>query len=43
MACNDCGFVQYLMESAQNNKEYWMATEVFVYLHGGKDYCDRMV
>lgn len=22
-------------------REYWLMTEVFVYLHNGKDYCDH--
>ena len=24
----------------QSNREYWIMTEIFVYLHNGKDYCD---
>lgn len=23
----------------QSNREYWIMTEIFVYLHEGKDYC----
>jgi len=24
----------------QTNREYWIFTEIFVYLHNGKDYCN---
>ena len=24
----------------QTNREYWIMTEIFVYLHNGKDACD---
>jgi len=26
-------------EDGMTNREYWIMTEVFVYLHNGKDYC----
>jgi hypothetical protein len=29
-----------LSEPQGTNREYWLMTEVFVYLHGGEDYCD---
>ena len=32
-------FIKSLGEP-QSNREYWIMTEIFVYLHNGKDYCD---
>ncbi len=36
--CNHEQFIISLGEP-QSNREYWIMTEIFVYLHGGKDYC----
>lgn len=39
--CPHCEFISNTFhEEIKNNYEYWIMTEVFVYLHGGKDYCD---
>jgi len=34
-------WVDYLTscEDGMTNREYWIMTEVFVYLHDGKDFC----
>ena len=37
--CKHCTFIESLGKP-QSNREYWIITEVFVYLHGGKDYCN---
>ena len=37
--CKHEQFIKSLGEP-QSNREYWMMTEIFVYLHNGKDYCD---
>lgn len=40
--CPHCAFLDYLFEpeGIQSNREYWLFTEMYVYLHDGKDYCD---
>jgi len=38
--CPHCKFINDLFQKCDNNKEYWLMTEVFVYLHNGKDYCE---
>ncbi len=42
MSCPHCKFMEELFkdDDIKNNREYWIMTEVFVYLHEGKDYCD---
>jgi len=37
--CPHCEFMETLGD-IQSNREYWISTEIFVYLHNGKDYCD---
>ena len=37
--CPHCKFIETLGDF-QSNREYWLITEIFVYLHNGKDYCD---
>ena len=37
--CPYCEFIGTLGD-VQSNREYWIITEIFVYLHGGKDYCN---
>lgn len=39
--CEHCSFISKTFPPAvqMTNREYWLMTEVFVYLHGGKDYC----
>ena len=41
--CKHCSFISKTFPSADQmtKREYWLMTEVFVYLHGGKDYCDN--
>ena len=43
--CPHCEFLEklgkYLIGCGDStNREYWMITEMFVYLHSGKDYCN---
>ena len=40
--CPHCKFLNETFGTIEKatNKEYWLYTEVFVYLHNGKDYCD---
>ena len=38
--CNSCNLVKQVMNTEKNNYVYWLATELFVELHDGKDYCD---
>jgi len=39
MSCKHAEFFN-LIGDPQSNREYWIFTETFVYLHGGKDYCN---
>lgn len=39
--CKHCEFIEKTFYEINNNYEYWLMTEVFVYLHNGKDYCDK--
>jgi hypothetical protein len=41
--CPYCEFISKTFSSTINmtNREYWIMTEVFVYLHNGKDYCNN--
>ena len=41
--CPHCKFLAELFKEDQieSNREYWIMTEVFVYLHDGKDYCNH--
>ena len=39
--CRSCDLLSQLAESAEKTEwNYWLMTEIFVRLHGGKDYCD---
>ena len=43
MRCPHCAFIETTFNDKhpiESNREYWRMTEIFVYLHGGKDYCD---
>ena len=42
--CPHCKFLSELFsnDEIESNREYWIMTEVFVYLHDGKDYCNYM-
>ena len=37
--CKHEQFINSLGEP-KSNREYWIMTEIFVYLHNNKDYCD---
>lgn len=37
--CKHEKFIESLGEP-QTNREYWIMTEIFVYLHDGKDFCN---
>ena len=41
--CEKCGFLHKLFSNIKDmtNREYWIMTEVFVFIHDGKDYCDK--
>ena len=38
--CPHCKFINSLFFKVETNREYWLYTEIFVYLHDGKDYCN---
>ena len=38
--CPHCKFLDNTFGEILSNREYWLYTEMFVYLHNGKDYCD---
>jgi len=40
--CPSCKFFDFLYSGVEikSNREYWIMTEVFVFLHEGKDYCN---
>lgn len=40
--CPHCKFIGTLGE-VQSNREYWLITEIFVYLHDGKDFCNNKI
>ena len=42
MKCKACELLDkiYDLKPIQSNYDYWLFTELFVYLHDGKDYCD---
>lgn len=40
--CKACKFIDKIFfnfKSIKSNYDYWLMTELFVYLHDGKDYC----
>ncbi len=39
--CKSCKIVKKITDKAKNNYEYWIATEVFIILHNGKDCCNN--
>lgn len=41
--CPHCEFLSNTFKGATDatEREYWLFTEVFIYLHRGKDYCDN--
>ena len=39
--CWKCSLVDWLAKRANlTNKNYWHLTNLFVWMHGGKDYCE---
>jgi len=39
--CPHCKFLEDTFhEEIKSNYDYWIVTEVYVYLHDGKDYCN---
>ncbi len=40
--CKHCKWLEQLFsdDKIESNREYWIMTEIFVYLHDGKDYCN---
>lgn len=45
MSCKHCEYISQLFNRLEDmtNREYWTMTEIFVYLHNGKDYCDESI
>jgi len=40
--CKHCEFLtKTFYKPFKNNYDYWIFTEVFVYTHKGKDYCNK--
>lgn len=40
MSCEKCGLLTELYErTPQRYRDYWAMTELFVFLHDGKDHC----
>jgi len=40
MSCEKCELLMELYErTPQTNRDYWVMTELFVFLHDGKDHC----
>lgn len=39
--CKHCEFLHKIFGKPRNNRDYWLFTEIFVYLHNGKDYCNN--
>lgn len=41
--CIKCDFIYktFYSISDMTSREYWIMTEIFVYLHKGKDYCNE--
>lgn len=37
MSCPHCEFINRIFRGDMNGYEYWLMTEVFVYLHGGDE------
>lgn len=37
--CKHCEFLNKIFKEIKSNYEYWLYTEIFVYLHGGVDHC----
>lgn len=43
MSCRKCDLLMELFERTPlTNRDYWVMTELFVLLHDGNDYCNRI-
>ncbi len=41
-SCIKCEFLLEVYEhTPKSNRDYWLATELFVFLHDGRDVCDK--
>lgn len=40
-SCQHCNFLNNLFGEITSNREYWLYTEMFVYLHDGADHCNE--
>ena len=42
--CKQCEWIAKVFYDIEKmtNREYWIMTEIFVYLHKGKDYCEKI-
>lgn len=40
-ACDIIDKIFYKLRPIKSNYDYWLMTELFVYLHNGKCHCDR--
>ncbi len=40
--CKHCEWIEEIFgdSKTETNRDYWIMTEIFVYLHNGKDYCN---
>lgn len=46
MSCVRCSFLMEVVAALRSadrfsDRLYWIITEIFVWLHGGKDYCKK--
>jgi hypothetical protein len=41
-ACKIIDDIFYKYKPIKSNYDYWLMTELFVYLHDGKDYCNHL-
>lgn len=39
MSCKTCKILYNLFQLGLSNRGYWLLTELFIELHGGRDYC----
>ena len=41
--CKKCEYLMDLFERIKNptNRDYWVMTEIFMFMHGNKDFCDE--
>jgi len=41
LKCKECKLLNKIFKKIKSNYEYWLYTELFVYLHKGADHCER--